>query len=231
MKKKRQWKARKVDSGPTFALAELVPGEAALCLHNGDLLYVIKEHMTPEAGAQMLLDVLSGKIGLDELGRGELRVINMKEAGLMALDRFGRPLSAKADDEEVDSQGRLHLNIQPSPLPCSVCGARPAKRWDLLGDHGVLCKTCLSEMIDEMNASIGGHQIPAGYEPRPGDICLMKLRDGQYNLHPSVDGSWPYDRFLLQQEADELIQSMQLVAQDQFERFYYRPLQMELYLK
>lgn len=43
---------------------------------------------------------------------------------------------------------------------------------------------------------------------------------------PYVDGSWPYERFLLQQEADELIQSMQLVAQDEFERFYYRPLQM-----
>jgi hypothetical protein len=45
--------ANKQDQEPEFALAELTPGEVALCLREGENLHIIREHMTPQDGVQM----------------------------------------------------------------------------------------------------------------------------------------------------------------------------------
>ncbi len=129
--------------------------------------------------------------------------------------------------ENVDAQGRLHLTVDPSPLPCDECGQPgPNRRWTLLGDSGVLCRQCLSAMIDDFNRALSNKadELPPGYRPAPGDICLQELRPGQFNLHLyQKDGTWPYERLVFQPEANELVASMEYVGEGPFDRRYYRP--------
>jgi hypothetical protein len=96
----------------------------------------------------------------------------------------------------------------------------------LLGDSGVLCRPCLSKWIDEVNASLGNKasELPPGYQPAAGDICLQELRPGQFNLHLyQEDGSWPYERLVLQPEASELMASLMFMGEGPFDRRFYRP--------
>jgi hypothetical protein len=49
-------------------------------------------------------------------------------------------------DDEVDAEGRLHIRIEPSDLPCDSCGSLgPNKRWHLSGRPGVQCVKCFSD--------------------------------------------------------------------------------------
>ncbi len=79
------------DQGPDFTLAELVKGEVALCLHQGEILHVIKEHMTPSEAVAMLQDVLTGKISPDDLSKYQWREVNMHEAGFVGRECIELP--------------------------------------------------------------------------------------------------------------------------------------------
>jgi hypothetical protein len=79
------------DQGPEFTLAELVPGEVALCLREGDQLHVIQEHMTPQEAVQMFKDIVTGKISQDELAKREWQTVSIREAQFQGAERIQVP--------------------------------------------------------------------------------------------------------------------------------------------
>ena len=83
--------ARQQDQGPEFTLAELVPGEVALCLREGEQLHIIQEHMTPHEAVQMFKDVMTGKISQDELIKREWRTVSIREARFQSMERIQLP--------------------------------------------------------------------------------------------------------------------------------------------
>jgi hypothetical protein len=57
----------------------------------------------------------------------------------------------------VDAQGRLHIVVIRVDKPCSECGstAYPNLEYNFpLVGGGVLCRTCLTTTVDEMNAAL-----------------------------------------------------------------------------
>ena len=79
----------------------------------------------------------------------------------------------------IDDQGRLHLAVVPSDLPCSACQAPgPNLEWRLEARSGVLCRKCLSAMVEEMNRSLG-----AGRHVGP-----LPARSGRYLSSGCVRG-------------------------------------------
>ena len=87
----KQGQEPKWDQGPEFTLAELTPGEVALCLREGDQLHVIQEHMTPQEGVQMFKDVITGKISQDDLAKRQWRTVNIREARFQGAERIQLP--------------------------------------------------------------------------------------------------------------------------------------------
>lgn len=84
----KQGQGTKWDQGPEFTLAELVPGEVALCLREGEQLHVIQEHMTPQEAVQMWKRVMTGKISQDDLAKREWRTVDIREIGLKGAERI-----------------------------------------------------------------------------------------------------------------------------------------------
>lgn len=77
--------AKQQDQGPEFTLAELVPGDVALCLREGEHLHVIQEHMTAHEA------VVTGKISQDELIKREWRTVTIREARFQSMERIQLP--------------------------------------------------------------------------------------------------------------------------------------------
>lgn len=83
---------RQGDKGPEFTLAEIVQGETAFCLREGENLHIIREHMTPTDAVQMYKDVMEGKITQDDLvTKYQWRTMNMREAGFKGAERVQLP--------------------------------------------------------------------------------------------------------------------------------------------
>ncbi len=106
-KERRKWTARQgripqidtsqrrehwgADEGPNFSLAELTPGEVALCIQQGEKLYAVIEHLSPEEAVKTLKDALTGKISPDELSAHEWREVDVRAAGFKGIEKLELP--------------------------------------------------------------------------------------------------------------------------------------------
>lgn len=127
-------------------------------------------------------------------------------------------------DDEIDDEGRLHLAIVPTNLPCASCGTPgPNLQWRISGRTGVLCRRCLSAFVEEINQSLGASDpVSGGYQAAEGDLYVQEVRPGWFNVHRYQGGTWDYVTVLRQKEADELIAGLHLVGESQEKRHYYR---------
>src|SRR5712692_5423485 len=121
------------------------------------------------------------------------------------------------DDNEIDDEGRLHLAIVPTTLPCVSCGTPgPNLQWQLSGRIGVLCRRCLSAFVEEMNQSLGANDpVSGGYQAAEGDLYVQEVRPGWFNVHRFQSGAWEYVTVLQKQEADLLTAGLHLVGESQ----------------
>jgi hypothetical protein len=79
------------DEGPNFSLAELVPGEVALCIQQGEKLYAVIEHLEPAQAVQTLKDVLTGQVSPDELSAHEWREVDVKATRFKGIEKLELP--------------------------------------------------------------------------------------------------------------------------------------------
>src|SRR5436305_2722336 len=136
----------------------------------------------------------------------------------------------------IDDQGRLHLQIEPSDLPCDECSSPgPENRaWQLIGQSGVLCRSCLSGWIEEINKQLGTTaKAPVeGYKAQTGDVCIQKVRENQWNISQFMAGAWQYLFTISQAEVDTYISQLPLIGQTDGllgTQRYYRPHNPVLY--
>jgi hypothetical protein len=127
----------------------------------------------------------------------------------------------------IDDQGRLHLAVVPSDLPCCACQAPgPNLEWRLEARSGVLCRKCLSAMVEEMNRSLGAGSTLDHYQPEAGDIYLQDVYEDWFNVYRFQGRTWDYLTAIRRQEVDELTQLMHFLGESQGKegkRRYYRP--------
>ena len=74
-----------------FTLAELVPGEVALCIQQNEKLYAVIEHLEPAQAVQTLKDVLTGQISPDELSAREWREVDVRAARFKGMEKLKLP--------------------------------------------------------------------------------------------------------------------------------------------
>jgi len=129
--------------------------------------------------------------------------------------------------DEVDDQGRLHLYVVPSDLPCSRCGAPgPNLQWRLSGRSGVQCRTCLSSFVEQINRELGADDPTSkGYQEQEDDMYCVQVQPGWYNIHRYQNGAWVYVTALEQHKLKKLVRGLHLVGTSegaQGKRRYYR---------
>ena len=136
----------------------------------------------------------------------------------------------------IDDQGRLHLQVHPSDLPCDACGRKgPENRaWQLMGKNGVLCRSCLSGWIEEVNKELGATaKAPVeGYEAQTGDVYIQKVRENQWNLYQFMANAWQYLFTISQAEVDTYFSRLPLIGETDGimgTQRYYRPRNPVLY--
>ena len=131
------------------------------------------------------------------------------------------------DEDEVDAEGRLHIRIEPSDLPCGRCGAPgPNKRWYLSGRSGVQCTQCLSAFVAQINRELGADDPTSpGYQEQDDDMYCVLMRPGWYNIHRYQNGAWVYVTAVEAHKLKKLVRGLQLVGTSdgaQGKRRYYR---------
>jgi hypothetical protein len=129
--------------------------------------------------------------------------------------------------DEIDAEGRLHIRIESSDLPCANCGAPgPNKRWHLSGRSGVQCVRCLSEFVNQINRELGADDPPSpGYQEQEDDMYCVLMRPGWYNIHRYQNGIWIYVTAVEAHKLKKVIRGLQLVGTSdgaQGKRRYYR---------